>query len=96
MKVTHQNSTFFSTKNEPIFTNLYHPESIVRFTLGVILSTGLNKYIITCRACWVVLQQRVCPPVQETQETWVRPLVQEALPEKEMATHSSTLAWKIP
>ena len=30
------------------------------------------------------------------QETWVRSLGQEDLLEKEMATYSSTLAWKIP
>ena len=30
------------------------------------------------------------------QETWVRFLGQEDSLEKEMATHSSTLAWKIP
>ena len=30
------------------------------------------------------------------QETWVQPLCQEDPLEKEMATHSSTLAWKIP
>ena len=30
------------------------------------------------------------------QETWVRSLRQEDPLEKEMATHSSTLAWKIP
>ena len=30
------------------------------------------------------------------QETWVRSLAREDPPEKEMATHSSTLAWKIP
>ena len=29
-------------------------------------------------------------------ETWVQSLGWEALLEKEMATHSSTLAWKIP
>ena len=29
-------------------------------------------------------------------ETWVQPLGQEDLLEKEMATHSSILAWKIP
>ena len=31
-----------------------------------------------------------------TQETWVRFLGREDPLEKEMATHSSTLAWKIP
>ena len=30
------------------------------------------------------------------QETWVRSLGQEDLVEKEMAIHSSTIAWKIP
>ena len=30
------------------------------------------------------------------QETWIRSLVWEDPLEKEMATHSSTLAWKIP
>ena len=29
-------------------------------------------------------------------DTWVQSLGQEDLLEKEMATHSSTLAWKIP
>ena len=29
-------------------------------------------------------------------ETWVRSLGQEDPPEKEMATHSSILAWRIP
>ena len=29
-------------------------------------------------------------------ETWVQPLGQEDLLEKEMATHSSILAWEIP
>ena len=30
------------------------------------------------------------------QETWVRSLGREDPPEKEMATHSSILAWRIP
>ena len=34
--------------------------------------------------------------MQETQETWVQSLCQEDPLEKEMATHSSVLAWKIP
>ena len=40
-------------------------------------------------AQWV----RLLPAMQET---WVRSLGQEDPLEKEMATHSSTLAWKIP
>ena len=34
------------------------------------------------------------PPAM--QKTWVRSLGQEDPPEKEMATHSSILAWSIP
>ena len=34
--------------------------------------------------------------MQETQETWVQSLGQEDPLEKEMATHSSILAWEIP
>ena len=34
--------------------------------------------------------------MQETQETWVRSLDKEDLLEKEIATHSSILAWEIP
>ena len=34
--------------------------------------------------------------MQETYETWVGSLGQEDLLEKEMATHSSILTWKIP
>ena len=34
--------------------------------------------------------------MQETQETWVPSVRQEDPLEKEMATHSSILAWKFP
>ena len=34
--------------------------------------------------------------MQETQETQVQSLNQEDTLEKEMATHSSSLAWRIP
>ena len=36
------------------------------------------------------------PAVQELQETWVLSLGPEDLLEKEMLTHSSILAWRIP
>ena len=36
------------------------------------------------------------PAVQETQEAWAQSLGQEGPLEKEMATHSSVLAWKLP
>ena len=42
----------------------------------------------------LVAQMVKNPPA--VQETWVQSLGQEDPLEKEMATHSSTLAWKIP
>ena len=46
------------------------------------------------RLASLVAQREKRLPV--VQETWVRSLGQEDPLEKEMATHSSTLAWKIP
>ena len=40
-----------------------------------------------------MVQTVKCPLAM--QETWVQSLGQEDLLEKEMATHSSTLAWKV-
>jgi len=36
------------------------------------------------------------PEMQETQESQIRSLVQKIPLEKEMATHSSIFAWRIP
>ena len=44
----------------------------------------------------VVKKKKICPPFQETQKTGVQSLGWEDPLEKEMATHSSILAWKIP
>ena len=45
-----------------------------------------------------LMAQQVKNPraVQETQETWVQSLGQTDPLEKEIATHSSILAWEIP
>ena len=45
---------------------------------------------------WASLVVQRVKRLPAMQETWVRSLGQEDLLEKEMATHSSTLAWKIP
>ena len=47
-------------------------------------------------ASLVAQRQSIRLPLQETQETQVQPLGREDPLEEEMATHSSTLAWKIP
>ena len=45
---------------------------------------------------WASLVAQTVKYLPAMLETWVQSLGQEDLLEKEMATHSSTLAWKIP
>ena len=45
---------------------------------------------------WAFLMAQRLKRLTATQETWVRSLCWEDPLEKEMATHSSTLAWRIP
>ena len=45
---------------------------------------------------WASLAVQLVKNLPAMQETWVRFLDQEDPLEKEMATHSSTLAWRIP
>ena len=45
---------------------------------------------------WASLVAQWVKRLPTMRETWVRSLGQEDPLEKEMATHSSTLAWKIP
>ena len=45
---------------------------------------------------WTSLVAQTVKHLSAMQETWVRSLGWEDPLEKEMATHSSTLAWKIP
>ena len=45
---------------------------------------------------WTSLVAQMVKRLPTVRESWVRSLGQEDPLEKEMATHSSTLAWKIP
>ena len=45
---------------------------------------------------WWAQMVKNLPEVQETPETWMQSLDREDPLEKEMATHSSILAWEIP
>ena len=46
--------------------------------------------------CWASLVAQTVKCLPAMRETWVRLLGQEDPQEKEVAIHSSTLAWKIP
>ena len=45
---------------------------------------------------WASLVSQLVKNPPAMQETWVQSLGREDILEKEMATHSSTLAWKVP
>ena len=47
------------------------------------------------QAPWMAQREKNLPTVQETQEMQVQSLGQKDTLEKEMATHSSILAWRI-
>ena len=51
------------------------------------------NYVFSVEASLVAQMKKNLPAMQET---WVRSLGWEDLLEKEMATHSSILAWRIP
>ena len=55
-----------------------------------------QRNITSIPASTMAQQVRNPPAVQETQETWVRSQGQKGPLEKEMAIHSSILAWEIP
>ena len=50
----------------------------------------------TLRLKWALLVAQMVKHLPAMQETWVQFLGWEDLLEKEMATHFSTLAWRIP
>ena len=53
----------------------------------------MNRGILRGNASLVPQTMKRLPTMQET---WVQSLVWEDLLEKEMATHSSVLAWRVP
>ena len=63
---------------------------------GTVLLSAVPKRVgpITCD--WASLAAQRLKRLPIMQETWVRSLGQEDPLKKEMATHSSILAWRIP
>ena len=61
-----------------------------------ILQVFFFNLIYSWRSSGTSLMAQMVKRLPTMRETWVRSLGWEDLLEKEMATHSSTLAWKIP
>ena len=59
--------------------------------------THTQKYLYYIYVCvWASLVAQIVKCLPTMQETWVRSLGREDPLEKEMATHFSILAWRIP
>ena len=66
---------------------------------GPIMCSWLMRHLGTCTSLLITWASQVSQMVKclpAMWETWVISLDQDDPLEKEMATHSSTLAWKIP
>ena len=72
---------------------LLHPESALEVLTDVVACMMMTCGKLASQAALVV---RTHLPVQETQEMQVRLRGQEDPLEKEMETHSTILAWRIP
>ena len=67
--------------------------TISSFNFNPFIRSDLVLILVYLGASLVAQRLKRLPTMQET---WVRSLGQEDPLEKEMATHSSTLAWRIP
>ena len=83
----------------------FHPSSSTSQNISEELCKSMENlfshcpYVTSPKLSWLprwLSGKKIHLPIQEIQETRVRSLDQEDPLEKEMATHSSTLAWSIP
>jgi len=84
-KPTQNNKTFHSRK-------IYQLSMRTRVTYPISFSNS----VLTKQLSWTSLVAQTVKRLYTTWETWVQSLGRQDPLEKEMATHSSTLAWKIP
>ena len=66
------------------------------FVLFFFFLLDCASFILRSKECEVFLDGSVVKNPSAKREMWVEPLGQEDLLEKEIATHSSILAWRIP
>ena len=73
------------------------PDSLIgSFIYQSMLCTFNMLFSFPYPICWASLMAQMVKHLSAMQDTWVQSLGQEDPLEKEMAAHSSTLAWKIP
>ena len=71
---------------------LFAPSELLWWVWSLII----NMILPLLPSCWASLVTQMVKSLPAVQDTWVWCLGWEDLLEKEMATHSSGLAWKIP
>ena len=79
--------------SDQIFNTEYFPDHMNLKFIWVGVFCIFSKHLISFRASRVAQRLKHLPPMLETQD---RSLGQEDPLEKEMATHSSLLAWRNP
>ena len=67
----------------------------IALTMQTFVSKAVSLLLICCLGCLTSLVAQTVKHLPTMQEAWVQSLGWEDPLEKEMATHSSTLAWKI-
>ena len=70
--------------------------SIFMKNLTASLNSIIEQHLLTKLITWTSLVAQTVKCLLTMRETWVQSLGREGPLEKEMATHSSTLAWKSP
>ena len=94
-------STIYLLKLGPVWNSflITYPRTFLR--AGVIYSSAILVTIKSSSApalwfpCWLIGTESTCN-AGDLQETWVQSLGWEDALEKEMATHSCILAWRLP
>ena len=96
-------SAYSSVFNVPFSPSIYSVPSlfihIFSCTYSIFLEYKFHRgknFCLTSLNNWASLVAQLVKRLPAMQETLVGPLAQEDLLEKEMATHSSILAWRIP
>ena len=88
---------FHKSAEEEILPNSFYEVSSKYMLLFIYtLLLGILWFACLGRAVWAPLAAQLVKNLPAGQETWVQSLHWEDSLEKGMATHSSTLAWRIP
>ena len=65
-------------------------------TPGLYRDSDIDFFLLSFLVIWASLVAQRLKRLPAMRETWVQSLGREGALEKEMATHSSILAWRIP